>query len=670
MGAIDRKCIWISLVLVLMPAILTFEMESHSVQEVHPVYVGQQDMIRPRFIITARALEEPIDLIEEHETESELEATEHATDETAETGETEESVTEERYQSTESGLFTSTSAPSYPTEMASTVPSTEQNLLSRIGEAADASAIQIETSSSDHIEVEKEDDDLNTSSTNLDVHHRRTDPDEGDHQVLYAKLKHPIRPSQGNFPDHTETSVGSIFGRPYNARPFGLPPRPTTNDQGLGLFPSFPQRPTPNPDGEVPSPDHWNKPNRWEKEKAANQRFNMTRVLNIEAECQNDYMKIKLRFNGSFSGIIYSTGFAYDPLCVYVNGTGRDYYEFYIQLNRCGTLGGNTHNLDSRKQPTKNFMWNTLSIQYSALIEEEWDEHYKMTCEYGYDYWKTVTFPFLDVGVATGNPMTFTLTPPEAHMEIRSGYGTTGARVSGPVRVGDPLTLVVYMRSQFDGFDVIVSNCYAHNGATKKIQLIDENGCPINEKLISRFRGTWTDAGLYETQVFAYMKAFRFTGSPALYLECDIRMCHGHCPTQPCYWRNSRELTKRDTNSVARSAKPNTTLSENLSLFQALQVIADDETAADELSNDFTADKKTSLSGSDSDHICLKPVAIGALVGLSVLICTILSIVLCILCVRLRHRSQSESSLYHQHYGAPPSVDSQFGNHKHRSNFQ
>lgn len=99
--------------------------------------------------------------------------------------------------------------------------------------------------------------------------------------------------------------------------------------------------------------------------------------------------------------------------------------------------------------------------------------------------------------MATGNPMTFTLTPPEAHMEIRSGYGTTGARVTGPVRVGDPLTLVVYMRSQFgkhrsifgqnlkldnnvcirlDGFDVIVSNCFAHNGATKKIQLIDENG--------------------------------------------------------------------------------------------------------------------------------------------------------------------------------------------------
>ncbi len=45
----------------------------------------------------------------------------------------------------------------------------------------------------------------------------------------------------------------------------------------------------------------------------------------------------------------------------------------------------------------KNFMWNTVTIQYSPLIEEEWDEHFKVTCEYGYDFWKTVTFPFLEV---------------------------------------------------------------------------------------------------------------------------------------------------------------------------------------------------------------------------------------------------------------------------------
>lgn len=34
-------------------------------------------------------------------------------------------------------------------------------------------------------------------------------------------------------------------------------------------------------------------------------------------------------------------------------------------------------------------------------------------------------------------------------MEIRYGYGTTGNRVTGPVRVGDPLTLMIYMRSKY-----------------------------------------------------------------------------------------------------------------------------------------------------------------------------------------------------------------------------
>jgi hypothetical protein len=51
--------------------------------------------------------------------------------------------------------------------------------------------------------------------------------------------------------------------------------------------------------------------------------------------------------------------------------------------------------------------------------------------------------------VATGNPVVFTLSPPECYMEIRHGYGTSGARVGGPVRVGDPLTLIIYMRSKY-----------------------------------------------------------------------------------------------------------------------------------------------------------------------------------------------------------------------------
>lgn len=45
--------------------------------------------------------------------------------------------------------------------------------------------------------------------------------------------------------------------------------------------------------------------------------------------------------------------------------------------------------------------------------------------------------------------MVFTLSPPECYMEIKYGYGTAGNRVTGPVRVGDPLTLIIYMRSKY-----------------------------------------------------------------------------------------------------------------------------------------------------------------------------------------------------------------------------
>jgi Zona pellucida-like domain len=119
-----------------------------------------------------------------------------------------------------------------------------------------------------------------------------------------------------------------------------------------------------------------------------------------------------------------------------------------------------------------------------------------------------------------------------------------------------------------------VNDCYAHNGATKRIQLIDEYGCPVDDKLISRFRGSWSDSGIFETQVYAYMKTFRFTGSPALYIECDVRMCHGRCPSQPCHWRNLKSVTKRE---VTEKPATNSTLSDNINLFQSLRVLQDED---------------------------------------------------------------------------------------------
>lgn len=56
------------------------------------------------------------------------------------------------------------------------------------------------------------------------------------------------------------------------------------------------------------------------------------------------------------------------------------------------------------------------------------------------------------------------------------------------------------------------------------------------------------------------------------------------------------------------------TQSESLSLFQALQVIADDETSVGESSSELASAKNNQVV-TDSDQICLKPLAVGALIG-------------------------------------------------------
>ncbi|KAK3856016.1 hypothetical protein Pcinc_037620 [Petrolisthes cinctipes] len=305
-------------------------------------------------------------------------------------------------------------------------------------------------------------------------------------------------------------------------------------------------------------------------------------------------------------------------------------------------------------------MWNTLTVQYNPLIEEVFDEHFKVTCEYGYDFWKTVTFPFLDVEVQTGNPLVFTLTPPECHMEIRYGLGTSGTRVTGPVRVGDPLTLVIYMRSEYEGFDIVVSDCYAHNGGNKRIALIDHYGCPIDESLISHFEGERSLEGGYQTQVYAFMKTFRFTGSPALYLQCDVRMCHGDCPHQPCHWRKGKTTKKRrsvvedggrgggggegggggggvveEEEGVARSAN----VSESLSLFQSLQVVRDDQML------------RSALRDSQAGKVCLENGTMSAMASVVVVVVGVLTAACVVLCLRLRRNRKQQQ---HNHHPPPP----------------
>jgi hypothetical protein len=48
------------------------------------------------------------------------------------------------------------------------------------------------------------------------------------------------------------------------------------------------------------------------------------------------------------------------------------------------------------------------------------------------------------------------------------------------------------LTENLDGFDIVVNDCFAHNGANKKIQLIDHHGCPVDDKLVSMLENSFS----------------------------------------------------------------------------------------------------------------------------------------------------------------------------------
>jgi hypothetical protein len=171
----------------------------------------------------------------------------------------------------------------------------------------------------------------------------------------------------------------------------------------------------------------------------------------------------------------------------------------------------------------------------------------------------------------------------------------------------------------------------------------------VDDKLISRFRGSWSDSGIFETQVYAYMKTFRFTGSPALYIECDVRMCHGRCPvsfatlyvglgivnisfvqSQPCHWRNLKGVTKREI----QSDPPNSTLSDNISLFQSIRVLQDED--------EPTVREELPLRKNPTET-CMKTSVLSALTAVCSMLLCILAGSLFVTCTKLKYRKNDNS---------------------------
>ncbi|KAK0180727.1 hypothetical protein PV327_003081 [Microctonus hyperodae] len=85
--------------------------------------------------------------------------------------------------------------------------------------------------------------------------------------------------------------------------------------------------------------------------------------------------------------------------------------------------------------------------------------------------------------------------------------------------------------SRPDGmYGIRVKSCFAFNKRNSTGQLIDDRGCPVKTRVITKFIYD-KEKGIADAQLFSM---FRFSESPQVHFQCDIAICKGSCSPPIC----------------------------------------------------------------------------------------------------------------------------------------
>ncbi len=106
-----------------------------------------------------------------------------------------------------------------------------------------------------------------------------------------------------------------------------------------------------------------------------------------------------------------------------------------------------------------------------------------------YDYYeKSVTFRPFAVDMLNAVTANFLGDNLQCWMQIQVGKGPWASEVSGIVKIGQTMTMVLAIKDDENKFDMLVRNCVAHDGLRAPIQLVDQYGCVTRPKIMSRFQ--------------------------------------------------------------------------------------------------------------------------------------------------------------------------------------
>ena len=161
-----------------------------------------------------------------------------------------------------------------------------------------------------------------------------------------------------------------------------------------------------------------------------------------------------------------------------------------------------------------------------------WDQARKLRCTWHDQYEKSVTFRPFPVDMLDIVRADFAGDNVGCWMQIQVGKGPWASEVSGLVKIGQTMTMVLAIKDDDSKFDMLVRNCVAHDGKRAPIQLVDQRGCVTRPKLMSRFTKIKNFGASASVLSYAHFQAFKFPDSMEVHFQCTIQICRFSCPEQ------------------------------------------------------------------------------------------------------------------------------------------
>ncbi|XP_026485522.1 uncharacterized protein LOC113393042 [Vanessa tameamea] len=259
----------------------------------------------------------------------------------------------------------------------------------------------------------------------------------------------------------------------------------------------------------------------------------MPKILSLDVKCEKNAMRVFLSFDKPFFGIVFSKGHYSNHQCVHLPpNLGRTSASFEIGAHACGTAGSGDPRYRGDVAAAGTYFENVIVIQYDPQVQEVWDQARKLRCTWHDQYEKAVTFRPFPVDMLDVVRADFAGDNVGCWMQIQVGKGPWASEVSGLVKIGQTMTMVLAIKDDDAKFDMLVRDCVAHDGQRAPIQLVDRRGCVTRPKLMSRFTKIKNFGASASVLSYAHFQAFKFPDSMEVHFQCTIQICRYHCPEQ------------------------------------------------------------------------------------------------------------------------------------------